>query len=212
MPRVCVYCRSKNNMQAQECVSCGAPLPIIDELSGNHSATKLAYSKPIRNHSDASVELATKAVSIYGNVILSIIQAIIIAAVALAIGLAGAILDFPVVGLLGALLLGLCVGISINTFLLTVLGPTGGLLLGSLASIFASLCKLPVFTYLLFLIIIPCFTTLMGSPKLPYRLRTRWQKIRIFLGAAGGLLFGLIGMLIGSGLYLVYTNWLVFLQ
>jgi hypothetical protein len=134
------------------------------------------------------------------------------AAVSLAIGLAGGIVGQPVLGVMGAALLGFAVSISIKNGLATIISAPIGLLIGSILCVIAMLLHIPTFVFPIILTATACFTAIYGTRKTPYKIRKTWWKIRPYLGTLGGLLFGLLGMGIGLGLEVVYTNFLQFLQ
>jgi len=209
----CDYCRSKNPTVGKQCIACGAPLP---ELINKPPRIPIHYPQEGQQikeaqtyiKEDQTVEAATKVARVYSHFWRSVIEALVIALVGFAIGFTGALVGYPLVGITGAFFLGLSVGLTIKYPLLTLFSAPLGLFAGSLMSIAAFFLKAPPISYILLMTFCACIAALLGGASLPMVLRTKWQKIRPFLGAVGGLVFGILGSLLGSALHLVYTIWL----
>lgn len=205
---VCEYCNASNPEKEKICVACGAPLPKIKPAVKTPKSTK-----PVSvEKTDHSIETAEKIANLTSSIWLAVFDAIIIAAVSLAIGITGGVVEQPVAGVAGAALLGFSVSISIKNSLTTIISAPIGLLLGSILCIIAMLLHFPTYVFPILLTAAACFTAVYGGHKVPYKFRTTWLKIRPYLGTIGGLIFGLIGMGLGLGLQVVYTNFLQFLQ
>ena len=208
MSIVCEYCNASNPNTEKECVACGAPLVKKTIVSKKPKPAKPTHvEKP-----DQSVETARKIANVYTSIMLGILDAIIIAAVSFTIGLTGGIINQPVLGVIGAAMLGFAVSITIKNGLLTIISAPVGLLIGSFFCIIAVLFHLPTSIFPIFLTISACFTAIYGGQKVPYRIRSTWLKLRPYLGILGGMGFGLLGMGIGLGVEVVYKNILQFLQ
>ncbi|MBI9050936.1 MAG: hypothetical protein JEZ00_16055 [Anaerolineaceae bacterium] len=210
MRLVCEYCQSSNPNNEKDCIACGAPLPKVKKKSVPKK--NINKNSSLLKKEDKSVELATQAARLYSSIWLAIFDAIIIAAVSFTLGLAGGVFNQTVLGVLGAAALGISVGLTVKGGILTLISAPLGLLIGSFLCIAAMIFHLPPFVYMLLLSICTCLAAMLGGHKSPYKYRTIWYKIRPFLGMAGGILFGVIGMGIGLGLQVVYTNFLQFLQ
>ena len=208
MAIVCEYCNASNPEKEKNCVACGAPL-----VQKKSTTIKPKIAKTVVTEKpDQSVETARKIANVYSSIFLGILDAIIIAAVSFSIGLAGGIVNQPVLGVVGAALLGFAVSITIKNGLITIISAPIGVLIGSILCIIAMLFHLPTFVFPILLTAAACFTAIFGGRKVPYKIRTLWLKIRPYLGTLGGFIFGLIGMGTGLGLEVVYTNILQFLQ
>jgi hypothetical protein len=205
---VCIYCNVANPDKEKTCIACGAPLKKTTLVATKPEAVKPA----IANKPAETVEAARKIATAYSSIWKAFFDAIIIAAVAFAIGLSGGIVNQPLFGVLGAALLGFAVSFTIKSGITTLISAPVGLLVGSIFCIMALILNLPAFLYPVFLTIWACITAVFGGTKIPYNVRTTWYKIRPLLGTTGGFVFGLMGMGVGLGLQVVYTNLAQFLQ
>ncbi len=201
----CSYCLAKNPVSEKNCVACGAPLPELSRLTPPTQAKSAPPSREIDE--DKTVKVAHKVAMAYGNFWQSFMEAIVIAAVGFGIGFTGALIDFPVAGVLGAGIVGLCVGLTIRYSIFTLFSTPLGLLVGSLLSVTAAVMKFPPISYVILLTLCASLGAVLGGMRIPFRFRSRWHKLRPVLGTVGGLCFGFLGSLLGTGLHLVYTNW-----
>ena len=94
MTNVCEYCNASNPNKEKNCVACGAPLSKIKPVAKKPKSTK-PVSAEISDH---SIETAEKIANLASSIWLAVFDAIIIAAVSLAIGLAGGVVEQPVLG------------------------------------------------------------------------------------------------------------------
>jgi hypothetical protein len=130
----------------------------------------------------------------------SIAEAATIAIVAAALGVVGSVIGLLGWGLLAGALVWLAVGLTIKMYYFTILGAPVGLAAGATlegilwAAGLNPQAMLPVMTVLSIL------AAVMGGSNLAYARRNTWEKLRPFLGAVGGLLFGAFGALVGVGL------------
>jgi hypothetical protein len=201
----CSYCLAKNPLSEKNCVACGAPLP---ELAASVPPTQVNSTPPAQKiDKDKTVEIAHKVAVVYGNFWQSVMEAIVIAAVGFGIGFTGALINHPVAGVLGAAIVGLCVGLTIKYSIFTLFSTPLGLLIGSLLSITAAVLKLPPISYVILMTLGASLGAVLGGMPIPFRFRSVWHKLRPLVGTVGGLFFGLLGSLLGTGIHLVYTNW-----
>ena len=201
----CSYCLSKNPVLEKNCLACGAPLPEL--VATTRPAHVNSMPRPEKTIEDKTVKLAHQVAVTYGYFWKSIIEAIVIAAVGLGIGFTGALINFPMAGILGAGIVGLCVGLTIKYAIFTLFSTPLELLIGSLLSIAAAILKAPSISYVILLTLGASLGALVGGIYIPFGSRSLWHKLRPILGTAGGLFFGFLGSLLGTGTYLVYTNW-----
>lgn len=165
MAIVCQYCNASNPEKEKECVACGAPL-VLNKIITNKSN----ISKPEKPEKpDQSVETARKIAGLYSSVMLAVLDAIIIVAVSMAIGLASGIVNQPVLGVLGAALLGFAVSITIKNGLVTIISAPIGLLIGSILWFIAMIYHFPTFTFPILLAGTASFTAIYGGHQDPIR-------------------------------------------
>ncbi len=200
----CSYCLAKNPILEKNCVACGAPLPEFAAPTLPTQVKSTVLTEKIAE--DKTVKIAHKVAVAYGSFWQSIIEAIVIAAVGFGIGLIGAVLNLPLAGVLGAGIVGLCVGLTVKYAIFTLFSAPLGLLLGSMLSLAAAAIKAPTISYIILMTFCASLGAGIGGIRIPFRARTKWHKLRPVLGTAGGLFFGFLGSLLGTGVHLVYTN------
>lgn len=213
---VCDWCQTNNSAQEAYCVACGAPLektaikPAGDPPPSPRPVSKSSISPgasvplgggvttaDLKQVGDSTERLFYGALNAYGMVWQTLAEAIAIGVTALLLGLVGAALRNGLLALLGAVVLGLLVGLLRKNLWLTMLGAPFGALLG------AGLWLLPwslgagpggmLPTSWFFAML----GAVIGGRRAPRP--GWWDKLRPFLGALGGLAFGLLGLAFGAG-------------
>ena len=210
---LCQYCRTNNPTNVKTCIACGAP---IEKPKPPKPKTKKSQKIPTKPDDKAIQDMKAvgeKADDVYFTVMntyaiawRTIGEVIAIAISATIIGLAGGATEMRAVGVLGAILVGIAVGLTRKNFYIVLISaPAGaiiGLIIGAIFWLFIS-PKIMVFIVVILSIV---GAILGGKYKQPFRRRNLWEKIRPFLGGLGGLAFGVIGMLVGWGVSAAITE------
>lgn len=198
----------------ETCLACGAPLPQIKPEPQSSSQTasqahitplakRLQEKRTLESARDIGEDIekyAIKGLRIYSIFWRTLAESLVIAISTFCIGLASGACGMSIIGIMASIILGATVGTLVKGFyrwlLITLLGIIMGLLLGGLLYVLTASIHLSVLAF-----IIICFlSVVIGSARLPASRRNLWEKIRPFAGAAGGLLFGMLGTLVGWGL------------
>lgn len=204
----CSFCSSANPAGAAKCLSCGAPL---EQLKVHASPIEAERPVPVRTQQDSDVDIiqmtrkveqgSRTALNLYSAFWRALADAAVIAMTAIGIGVTGAVTQNPLWGVILSGILGLSVGLSRKSYLFTLLGAplgfVGGALIGGVLWAGGLGPGPMVFTTALG----ASAASWLGSRRFPFKHRNTWEKIRPLLGAAGGLGFGLLGAVIGSGLH-----------
>jgi hypothetical protein len=145
-------------------------------------------------------KLYSAAITTYALVWRTLGEVTAIAVASLIAGLAGGAAGTRFPGVLGAAAIGLAVGLTNKHFYLVLIGAPGGALVGLIFG--AVLWVLFSPKALVFCVSgLAILGAVIGGRRRPrYRSRNWWEKLRPFLGALGGLFFGLLGVLVGWGL------------
>ena len=110
---------------------------------------------------------------------------------------------------MAAAAVGIAVGFTIKiSYLALFSSPVGmviGAVLGAVLYFMGAGMKVFVFTTGFFAVL----AAFIGGRKSPFAQRNLYERLRPLIGAAGGLAFGLLGMLIGVGLRAAANNLLV---
>ena len=210
---VCQFCETVNPANLKNCQACGAPLEVKETpkekpvkqarpapAQNTPAVQNAANLQKARQASEKVEKTATKALYTYSSVLGSLADAFVIALVAFGIGLAGGATSLAAVGVLGAVVLGFAVG-SVNKHVyLTILSAPLGFVLGTVVWLPMMFLGLGVKGFVFTSTLGAVLATLLFGKIRPLSQRRTYDRIRPFLGAAGGLAFGLLGMLIGLGL------------
>ncbi len=214
---VCTYCNSANPHGSKTCVNCGAPLvqgkPISESQSGSRKIPEFKPRPIIKPRSKNTIsrknlETAQKAgknmekvvsgtIYIYAVFWRTLAESVVIAITALSLGIFGGSTDMVIWGILSGVIIGVAVGLAIKNYYLVLLSAPLGFILGT--TIGGMLWavgigpKVLVFTT----VSLASIFALLGSRKYPYAMRNKWEKSRPYLGGLGGLVFALLGTLVG---------------
>ncbi|MCJ7625343.1 MAG: hypothetical protein MUO76_17735 [Anaerolineaceae bacterium] len=211
----CEFCATLNLADAKNCVSCGAPVTKkralqprpSPGLKAGDSFSKRVESTPdsldldkARQAGEEVEEVFNKAVYAYSLVWRTLAEAATIAIVGFAVGLVGGATSMAFWGVLGAIILGAAVGFTIKMSYLTLLSAPLGLVIGTVIGIFLSAIGLGPRVFVFSTTIFAVLAAVVGGRGIPYPHRNWYEKARPLLGGLGGLIFGILGMLIGLGL------------
>lgn len=219
----CEYCSTLNPAGQNQCIACGAPLPVpsigpvrITEVNSPASTiaepiSQIPQSMSQQMKDGVAVAAAGLGALGIGTLLLRLAaEAAAIACAALIIGLnaGSASISFKSAPLYlflaaaGGGLTGLCVGLVTKRVFWSLVSAPAGALIGSIPVIFFHPNTLSQFTWSVFLSTIGAmlFALLGGrrGSKVPLHCL---QRVRPILGLIGGLLFGMLGFFISHRIY-----------
>ena len=205
---ICEYCATSNPWEANTCLACGGPLtrPKVDlepKFTPVQSSEKPKpdQSEDVKKAAEKADELYFIAWNTYAIAWRTVGEAIAIALTGFILGFVSGATQVIFPGVLGAVLVGLAVGLTHKQFYIALISAPAGLLLGlGLGAAIWFLGGAPqvmVYTGLVFAI---AGAVLGERRSLPFRRRNCWEKARPFLGALGGFVFGVLGALLGWGI------------
>ena len=203
---ICKYCNTVNRQGATACLACGAPLEIHQPASKLQTDSK---PSPIQTSPEIDLkkvgEKADKAyftvLNTYAIAWRTVAEAIAIAIAAFIIGTAGGAAGAGFWAILGGIALGIAVGLSQKNFYITLISAPVGALLGlGVGAIFwaAGISKILPLIITLFSIL---GAVIGGKPQPAFTRRNWWEKLRPVFGGLGGLVFGILGTLLGYGIW-----------
>jgi hypothetical protein len=208
---VCSWCGTVNDAEAASCLACGAPLEQQRKTPPPPQQTTARKPPPpprvefgtreLKKMGESSEQVYTTALGAYAAVWRTLGEALGIAVAGFIMGFIGGASGLAVFGALAATAIGVVVGLTTKNFWFSALSAPFGALLG--AVIWTPLWALgaPLQGMLLSAWIGAALLARLGGYPAPRR-KNWWQNLRPLLGALGGLLFGLLGMLLGLG-----VNW-----
>jgi hypothetical protein len=211
----CAYCNTLNDPAAKTCVGCGAPLEAaaspqtyppqrIQQLfqappaqaSRSDSSFDLPDSQRLQQGAQQVERLYAGATRAYRTAWSVTGDAIAIAIVAFGLGMIGGATGMGLWGIAGAALVGLIIGYAEQSFWLTVIAAPVATLIGIAAWAFAWAAGAGPRGMVFTATGLACIGALIGS-----RRRTTPMgcggTVRPALGAFGGIVFALLGLLIG---------------
>ena len=201
---ICSYCDA-SNAAGSVCMACGAPLPdLLSELPRRPARQSVSSERQAlhatRKAGEKIDKVTRSALNIYSALWRTLAEATVIALLGLGLGVVGGAVGQAVGGALSALMVGALVGWAVkNSYLTYISAPTGFAVgAGLCAALYLLGVPTGVMTYVL--ATFAGAAALVGGRRIPWRRRHAWEKARPFLGALGGLGFGLLGMGIGFGL------------
>jgi ribosomal protein L40E len=205
---ICEYCSTSNPWEANTCLACGGPIirPLADPTP--QITTVPTQNKPPKPDTEDLLKVGEKADEVYFTVLntyaiawRTVSEAISIALTGFILGIVGGVTGVYFPGILGAILVGMAVGLTRKQFYLVLVSAPAGLLLGfglgAAVWILGGGPQVMVYTGLVFAI---TGALLGGRRSPPFARRNCWEKSRPLLGAFGGFAFGLLGTLLGWGI------------
>ncbi len=203
---LCEYCATPNLMGKKNCVACGAPLPkapppVPKPAKTIGKATRANRElQEVRETADKAENVARKAMFAYSMIWCTLAEAVAIAICGFGIGLVGGAVGAPALGVIGAVLVGIGVGISTKIYYFALFSAPVGLVIGAVIGLVPFLLGVPAVIFVFTTTLFAFLGAVLYSRNVLYQQRNLYEKLRPFLGAAGGLVFGLLGMLLGVGL------------
>ena len=189
-------------------MACGGPLshPLADPTP--QVATLTERLQPEKLSNEDLIKIGEKADDVYFTVLNSYAiawrtlgEALAIALTGFILGLVGGLTGVFFSGIFGAILVGMAVGFTRKQFYgVLISAPVGlllGLGLGALVWVLGGAPQVMVYSGLVFAVV---GASVGGGRGLPFSRRNCWEKSRPLLGALGGLMFGILGTLLGWGL------------
>jgi hypothetical protein len=205
---ICEYCETSNPQEVNTCLACGGPItrPHVDSTPS--VTTVDMQAKPEELPTEDILKIGEKADDVYFTILntyaiawRTVGEAISIALTGFILGFVGAVTGMYFPGVLGAVLVGMAVGLTRKQFYLVLISAPAGLLLGlgfgALSWMIGGEPQIMVFTGLVGAVI---GAVLGGRRNPPFGQRNCWEKARPLLGAMGGLAFGLLGTFLGWGI------------
>ena len=189
-------------------MACGAPLADSPVNSANEeSHGRHPVPAPPEEHALDAVEIGKKveqgsyqALNLYSNFFRALADAAAISITSAAIGITGGVTGLPFWGVVLGTVLGLAVGLVRKSYLFTIFGAPIGFVAGALTGGLLWAGGLGQEWMVFAVGMGACAVALVGGRWTPMGLRSLWHKLRPLLGAAGGLVFAVLGALLGSGL------------
>jgi hypothetical protein len=207
----CEYCLAVNPGNRRTCLACGAPLPKLAPVKKTTPKSDLPVPvqtlESARKGGEEVDKLFTNAVYAYSLLWRTVAEALAITVVTLAIGVTAGVTGVPFLGAAGGLLVGLAVGWPIKIAYLTMLMAPAGMVIGAVLGLVLWAVGLSQ-AVAVPMILLAVLGGAVGGRRVAYARRNLWEKLRPFLGALGGLGFGILGTLIGWGLQSVVSAWL----
>ena len=192
-------------------MACGAPLPKL-QTAPEPPKKPPRRPGPVQISSDRQAlhdarqagekidKVAHSALYVYSAFWRTLAEAAVIALVGLGLGVTGGAVGQAVGGVLAALVVGALVGWAIKISYLTFISAPTGFAVGAGVCVVLYLLGVPPGVMVYVLAIFSGTAALVGGRRVAWKRRKAWEKARPFLGALGGLGFGLLGMGIGLGL------------
>jgi len=205
----CEYCGSNNQRDAITCIACGAPLnnnlqpklidvePIIQPKS---TKPFISAEEEISQVVEKTDEVYLKVMNTYAIAWRTVGEAIAIAVSGFIIGVVGGATDVVFYGILGAITIGITVGLTQKIFLMVLISGPIASILGLLISAFLWIGGWPGASVFVVTIATVFGTLLGGKRRHPLKSRNYWEKARPILGALGGVFFGILGTILGLGI------------
>ena len=208
----CTFCNTLNDPAAKTCIGCGAPLeapappPVIQPVQPAFRPAQATSpfgstdSQKLQDGAQQVERLYAGATSIYRTAWSITGDAIAIAIVAFILGIAGGATGMRIWGVLGAMLVGLIIGYAEQSFWMTIVAsPVAALVgIGLGAIVWASGAGPKGMVFIA--TGLACIGALVGSRRRTAPLGCS-AAVRPLLGAAGGFLFALLGLLIGLAIH-----------
>lgn len=192
-------------------MACGAPLPDL-RASPEPPKKPPRRTGPIQISSERQAlhdareagekidKVAHSALYVYSAFWRTLAETVVIALVGFGLGVAGGAVGQAVGGVLAALIVGSLVGWAVKISYITYISAPTGFAIGAVLCALLYLVGVPLGVMVYVLATFSGAAALVGGRRIPWRRRKAWEKARPFLGALGGLGFGLLGMGIGLGL------------
>jgi hypothetical protein len=215
---VCAWCQTVNQADAETCLACGAPVgrqrlevtpdlePALEirptlNLQKIEPAGQALDTQDLQRVGETAEQVYNQALNLYGLIWRTLGEAFSIALCAFMLGLLGGATSLAFWGVLAGAAIGLAVGLVAKNFWLHLLTPLA-LLVGAGIGLLPWALGFGPGGMLLFGLVAALLAAGLGRQAL--QRSGWWERLRPFVGAAGGLFFSLLGALAGAGL-----QWLV---
>jgi len=208
----CDYCGTKVPENSLFCLACGAPFTHPEsDLELQKRTPSLNLGSPEQQDAEFSKaaeqvdEAYFKIMNVYTVAWRTVGEAIAITISAFIIGMVGAVTQRIFWGIVGAAAIGIAVGLTRKNFYLTLLSAPIGTILGiCISTLFFITGKEGLVVFIV------SFAAILGAilgvkPPGWFGQKNVWEKARPYLGALGGLGFGILGSLLGSGIKGILT-------
>jgi hypothetical protein len=206
---ICEYCDTQNPKIIKLCQACGAPIEFHPpDLEPTIPDKKTGIKNRLASSSEEEIRKATQkldgayftVMNTYAIAWRTVGEGIAIAVSAFIIGCVGGTTRMVFWSILGAIAVGIAVGITQKNFYVALISTPGAAILGLfMGAIFwiSGNPKGAVFIVTIFAV----FGAILGGRRRPaFNSRNWWEKLRPILGAVGGLVFGILGALLGLGI------------
>jgi len=205
---ICSWCLTVNPEGQQSCQACGAPLekpapepPAQAQKPGGQlpPVQKEFTTQDLRKAGETAEEVYSRALGAYSLAWRTLGEALAIGVAAFILGLAGAATRQAVLGVAAGVVLGALVGVTTKNFWLTIFGAPLGALAGAALWLLPWALGAGAGGVLYTAFGLAVLGAILGQRRLNGP-KGRYERLRPWLGAAGGLLFALLGALLGAGL------------
>ena len=200
----CTYCGTLNDTGEIECIGCGAPLAsaLTTQIVLDPSPIEI---QPIENPGQSYIldqvpSMLREASTVVGIVWRTLGESLAIALVAFGLGVIGAITNTVLLAGLGAILVGVAVGLMEKNFWLVLIGAPLGALAGFVVGVFLLAIGAGSSWLVLTISVGAILGAVIGGHRRPAR-RDWWEKLRPLFGSLWALLFVLLGLLLGAALW-----------
>jgi F0F1-type ATP synthase assembly protein I len=202
---VCEYCSTLNLVTVKSCKACGAPIFIktpkaiikSTKLNPKKNTEILSQIKDAGKKTEGAYQFASKAYWIGWRIIGEILAILIIS---MGLGIIGGVTGTGAWSVFLGVLFGLIIGVINKPYLFMLLSFPMGFLIGTLIGIILWTIGLGTEQFVFVVFVFSSGVVVLGSTNAFKYDRSFYQKVRPFLGGICGLIFSLIGLLIGTGL------------
>jgi len=210
----CTYCNTLNDPAAKTCVGCGAPLeapappqriqqtfqsPPV-KAGGTTSSFEVPDSQRLQDGAQQVQRLYAGAMGVYHAAWSVTSDAIAIGIVAFALGVVGGATGMGLWGVLGAMLVGLFVGYTEQSFWVNIIASPVGALIGIVVWAFVWIAGVGPKGMVFTATGLACIGALIGARRRTTPLGCA-AVVRPVLGAVGAFFFALLGLVIGLAIH-----------
>ncbi len=205
---VCEYCYTQNPASSKSCLACGAPIEHLLSAQKPITTAKLPVRpKPEKRPEDELRKVGEKVDKAYFTVLntytiawRTVGEVIAISVAGFIIGVAGGATGMGLWGVVGAVFIGIAVGLTQKNFYIVLVSAPGGALLGLGIGAIIWIMGAPGALPFIVTVCAVLGAFIGGKRRTVFDHHNWWEKLRPFLGALGGFLFGFLGVLLGLGI------------